>query len=218
MSGSDIRTINCEKIIVSATTAFALEGLSGARVQNIADDCGLPKANVLYYFKSKQGLYEAVLKKIITSWNLFFEQASVEDDPAEILSDYIRQKMQLSQAHPEASRVFAQEIIGGAAILGDYLENDLSNWFNDTVRLLEGWMANGKMKTVSPQHLLFHIWASTQHYADFGSQITRLLGRPMSEQDFEEATDYLVCSILAGCGLTPPAQSEPATNRTDSQE
>lgn len=208
MSGSDIRTINCEKIVASATKAFALEGFSGARVQNIADDCGLPKANVLYYFKSKRGLYEAVLKKILTSWNLFFEHATVEDDPAAILSDYIRQKMRLSQAHPEASRVFAQEIIGGAPILGEYLETSLSQWFNQTVQLLEGWMDNGKMKRVSPQHLMFHIWASTQHYADFGAQITRLIGHPMTDEDFTNATEYLVCSILAGCGLVAPVVND----------
>ena len=208
MSGSDIRTVNCEKIIASATTAFARDGLSGTRVQNIADDCGLPKANVLYYFKSKKGLYEAVLKNILSSWNLFFEQASVADDPAEVLADYIRQKMHLAQTQPEASRVFAQEIIGGAPILGDYLKNDLSRWFCDTVQLLEDWMANGKMKAVDPKHLLFHIWASTQHYADFGAQIDLLLGQPMSDPEFEAVTDYLIHSILAGCGLTVPTVSK----------
>lgn len=207
MSGSDIRTANCEKILNSATRIFAQVGLAGTRVQNIADDCGLPKANVLYYFKSKMGLYQAVLNQIITLWNSLFDKATIEDDPATVLSDYIREKMEMSRMRPDASRVFALEIISGAPILKPYLENDLAIWFQSRIDLINGWIEQGKMQPVNPRFLLFHIWSSTQHYADFGAQITGLNRNEMTEDDFLEATEYLVESILNSCGLTPPKLS-----------
>ncbi len=55
-------------------------------------------------------------------------------------------------------------------------------------------------------HLIFLLWGSTQHYADFASQIGLVTGRKrMSRQDFAAAADNLVRIILKGCGLTPPA-------------
>lgn len=204
ISSSEIRTANCDKILNSATKIFAQVGLAGTRVQSIADDCGLPKANVLYYFKSKMGLYEAVLNQIVTLWNSLFDDATVEDDPALVLSEYIREKMEMSRLRPDASRVFAQEIISGAPILKPYLENDLAQWFQSRVELIDGWIEQGKMKPVNPRFLLFHIWSSTQHYADFGAQITGLNRASMAESDYQEATKYLVESILSSCGLTVP--------------
>ncbi len=204
MSGSDIRTINCDKILNSATRIFAQVGFAGTRVQSIADDCGLPKANILYYFKSKMTLYQAVLNQIITLWNSLFDKATVDDDPAIVLSDYIREKMAMSRLRPNASRVFALEIISGAPILKPFLENELAEWFQSRVDLIDAWIEQGKMKPVNPRFLLFNIWSSTQHYADFSAQIIGLNKQPMSEQDYQEATEYLIEIILNGCGLTPP--------------
>lgn len=203
MSGSEIRTANCEKILQSATKMFAQVGFAGTRVQSIADDCGLPKANVLYYFKSKEALYQAVLNQILTLWNSVFDKADIHDDPAQVLSDYIKEKMQLSVERPEASRVFALEIISGAEKL-PFLNNELAEWFESRTAVIQSWIDQGKMQPVNPKFLLFQIWASTQHYADFGAQITGLNRRPLNESEYQQATDYLIKSILNGCGLTPP--------------
>ncbi|MCY7293884.1 TetR/AcrR family transcriptional regulator [Alteromonas sp. a30] len=203
MSGSEIRTANCEKILQSATKMFAKVGFAGTRVQSIADDCGLPKANVLYYFKSKKDLYHAVLDQILTLWNSVFDKAEIDDDPAEVLSEYIREKMQLSLERPEASRVFALEIISGAQNIDAYLENELAEWFASRLAVIQSWIDQGKMQPINPKFLLFHIWASTQHYADFSAQIARLNRGELKGEEYEDATEYLVRSILAGCGLKP---------------
>ncbi|UAA40779.1 TetR family transcriptional regulator C-terminal domain-containing protein [Paraneptunicella aestuarii] len=201
MSGSDIRTANCEKILSSATQIFAREGFGGTTVQKIADDCGLPKANVLYYFGSKMKLYQQVLRRIIELWNSGFDKATADDDPKEVLSAYIREKMRISRDKPEASKVFALEVINGAPVLMPFLQQDLSDWFKARIALIESWIEQGKMAKVNPEYLLFQIWASTQHYADFSVQIAGLRGEPLDDKSFQEATDYLINSILGGCGL-----------------
>lgn len=191
-------------ILAAAEKAFAAQGFKGTSVQQVADQAGLPKTNVLYYFKSKQELYLAVLKQTLTLWNSRFDMATAEDDPAEILAGYIAEKMELSRTHPLSSKIFAMEIINGAPNLSHYFNDEHSDWMAGRVAILQSWIDAGKMHPVDPHFLLYNIWASTQHYADFSTQITRLRGSKMKKADFEQATMHLITITLTGCGLVVP--------------
>lgn len=58
-----------ENILAAARTIFAQKGLAGARMQEIADNAGINKALLHYYYKNKEKLFEQVFeeafKKII---------------------------------------------------------------------------------------------------------------------------------------------------------
>ena len=203
MDGS-IGAKNKQKILVAAEKAFATYGFKGTSVQQIADEAELPKTNILYYFKSKQGLYVALLQDIMSLWNSRFDQVTEDDDPAESLADYIADKMTMSRTHPQASKIFAMEVLNGAPYLNKFFSNEHVAWMEGRVAILNSWIAQGRMTAVDPQYLLFHIWACTQHYADFSAQITSLRGKTMKRADFDEATRQLVQLILSGCGLTVP--------------
>ena len=72
--------------------------------------------------------------------------------------------------------------------------------------MIKGWIAAGKMRDVDPRHLLFMIWASTQTYADFASQISAVLGREqLPPQEYKSVARQVTDIILRGCGLTPPS-------------
>jgi AcrR family transcriptional regulator len=66
-----------EKIFEAATIVFEEEGLSGARMQSIADRAGINKALLHYYFRTKDHLFEAVFtklaKKMFMKFNPIFE-------------------------------------------------------------------------------------------------------------------------------------------------
>ena len=203
MDGS-IGAKNKQKILVAAEKAFATYGFKGTSVQQIADEAELPKTNILYYFKSKQGLYVALLQDIMSLWNSRFDQVTEDDDPAESLADYIADKMTMSRTHPQASKIFAMEVLNGAPYLNKFFSNEHVAWMEGRVAILNSWIAQGRMTAVDPLYLLFHIWACTQHYADFSAQITSLRGKIMKRADFDEATRQLVQLILSGCGLTVP--------------
>ena len=195
---------NRSLILSAAEKSFAQNGFKGTSVQQIADEAGLPKTNILYYFKTKQELYMAVLQETLALWNSHFDQATVEDDPAQVLASYIAEKMELSRTRPLASKIFALEILNGAPNLTGYFDQDHATWMRGRTDIIQAWIDRGKMKAVSPEYLLFTIWASTQHYADFSAQITRLRGGKMLKADFNEATSELVHIVLAGCGLQVP--------------
>ncbi|MGH8354535.1 MAG: TetR/AcrR family transcriptional regulator [Pseudomonas sp.] len=200
-----IRQKNEEAIIAAAEEQFARHGFKGTSMNTIAQAVGLPKANLHYYFSNKLGLYVAVLSNILELWDSAFNSLSVEDDPAEALARYIRAKMEFSRRQPLASRIFAMEVISGGECLSRFFNQDYRAWFGGRAAVFQAWIAQGKMDPVDPVHLIFLLWGSTQHYADFATQICRVTGRPrLTQQDFETASDNLVRIILKGCGLTPP--------------
>lgn len=199
-----IRQKNVEAIIAAAEDEFARHGFKGTSMNTIAQAVGLPKANLHYYFSSKQGLYLAVLNNILTLWDSAFNSLRVEDDPAEALERYIRAKMEYSRRYPKASRIFAMEVISGGVCLSQHFGKDHQGWFRERAAVFERWIAAGKMDAVDPMHLIFLIWGSTQHYADFASEICRVSGRSrLTKQDYQAAADNLVRIILKGCGLKP---------------
>lgn len=201
-----IRQQNEANIIRAAEIEFAQHGFKGTSLNAVAERAGLPKSNILYYFKSKFGLYGAVLADILEMWNQAFNDATVDSDPAQVLYSYIESKIQYSSTHPLASRVFAMEIIQGAPHLEQYLAKDLKTWVDDRSEMLRTWMKDGKMKTVDPVHLIFMIWSSTQHYADFGKQVSWALGKETpDDEDFKAATETVATIILSGVGLSIPA-------------
>lgn len=202
-----IRQKNEEAILAAAEEEFACHGFKGTSMNTIAQNVGLPKANLHYYFTNKLGLYLAVLSNILELWDSTFNNLSVDDDPADAIAGYIRTKMEFSRRYPKASRIFAMEVISGGECLSEYFNQDYLSWFRGRAAVFEGWIAAGKMDPVDPVHLIFLLWSSTQHYADFASQICRVTGKPrLRKQDFSAASDNLVQIILKGCGLTPPTR------------
>jgi TetR/AcrR family transcriptional regulator len=201
-----IRQKNEEAIIKAAEEEFARHGFKGTSMNTIAQNVGLPKANLHYYFSNKLGLYQAVLSNILELWDSTFNNLTVDDDPAEALARYIRAKLEFSRRHPKASRIYAMEVISGGETLSQMLSQDYQTWFRGRAAVFEAWSAAGKMDPVDPVHLIFLLWGSTQHYADFASQICRVTGTSrLTKQDYEVAGDNLIRIILKGCGLTPPS-------------
>ena len=193
------------RILAAAEIEFGLKGYNGASLQHIAERANLPKANIVYYFESKLNLYKAVLNRIVSSWNDVFDKATVEDDPASVLDTFIRTKLAQSLHNPRSSRIFAMEVIQGANHIQDYLKDELRPWFQKRILVLEGWIEAGKMRPVDPMSLIFMIWATTQHYADFEAQILSITDKDAyDEADLTRIGDMVSQTILLGCGLTVP--------------
>ncbi|MCW0182373.1 MAG: TetR/AcrR family transcriptional regulator [Zavarzinia sp.] len=200
--GGRIRQRNKARIIAAAEKVFAERGYDGATTAEIAEIAGLAKSNVHYYFGTKEAIYREVVAGIVDLWLKAFGEITAEDDPATAISAYIRQKLLYSRKRPLASRIFATEIIRGAPILRPFLEADLRDWVEDKAKVLAHWAAQGRMDEVSPHHFFFMIWAATQTYADFASQIAAVLGhKRLREADFEEAIATVTAIVLKGCGI-----------------
>jgi TetR/AcrR family transcriptional regulator len=197
---TEIRQQNETLILQAAEKVFAEAGFGGATMQLIADMAGLPKANLHYYFPTKEDLYRRVVQDIFEIWLHAADSMDQAPGPIEGIGAYIQAKMEISRRHPNGSKVWAFEVMHRAPVIQDYLETTLRAWTTGRVRLIERWIAEGKMAPVDPEHLLYMLWATTQHYADFGHQIETLNAGPLSDADWQKATDSVKTMILRGIG------------------
>jgi TetR/AcrR family transcriptional regulator len=206
-----IRQANRERILGAAEKVFARAGFNGATMAAIAEGAELPKANLHYYFGSKHDLYREVLAGTLRDWLVPMDVMTAEAEPAEALASYIRAKMAMSAERPDASRVFANELLHGAPVLGDLMRSELRKHVERQAKVIRGWIAAGRMAEVDVEHLFFTIWAATQTYADFDVQVRAVLGRSkLTRRDHERATAHVVSLVLRGCGLPPATGVEPS--------
>lgn len=202
---TDIRRENERLILEAAEKVFAEAGFGGATIQLIADMAGLPKANLLYYFPTKEDLYRRVVGNIFEIWLQAAEAMDNAPGPVEGIGAYIDAKMEISRRHPHGSKVWASEVMHGAPVIQDYLETTLRDWTEGRVKVIQRWIDEGQMAPVDPRHLLYMLWATTQHYADFGHQIETLNGgKPLSSKQWAEAKDSVKRIVLTGIGALTP--------------
>lgn len=175
----------------------------------------MSKSNIFYYFASKEELYIAVLSYVLSVWLVPLNSISVEQDPIEALSTYIEAKLQLSKKLPEASRLYAMEMMQGAPHLKSTLKGPLKKSVSEKAQVIEQWITDGKMAPIEPMHLIFSIWALTQHYADFAVQVEALTGKTLSNRAFYAQTVSSVQQLLLG-GLRPG--NEPLCQQLPSPE
>ncbi|HVY21367.1 MAG TPA: HTH-type transcriptional regulator RutR [Bauldia sp.] len=196
-----IQAANEERILDAALDVFSTHGFRGATVDQIAERAGMTKPNLLYYFRRKRDIYLAVLNRTHEMWLQPLEALVQDGDPAKEIADYIDRKLEMARDNPKASRLFAMEIIQGAPVLGDVLEGRLKTLVDEKAAIIRRWVAEGKLAPIDPYHLIFMVWATTQHYADFETQIHAILGvRAERSSHFALAKATLEQVFLKGVG------------------
>ena len=154
-----MRRQEAEALILSAAEkVFAEAGFGGATMQLIADVAGLPKANLHYYFPTKELLYRQVVQKIFQIWLQAADIFDQAEGPEEGIGAYIDAKMEISRRHADGSKVWASEVMHGAPVIQDYLETTLTDWTNGRIEVIERWIAEGRMTAIDPRHLLYMLY------------------------------------------------------------
>lgn len=199
---SRIQEANRKVILDAALEVFSTSGFRGATIDEIATRAGMSKPNLLYYFKSKKQIYQEVLEQTLEDWLLPFASIDPAGDPIEELRRYITAKLEISAKRPEASKLFANEILHGAPVIDTFLQTSLRNLVNEKAGVIRQWVSEGKLAPVDPYHLIFMIWAATQHYADFDVQIRAVIGTQAGRPGFTEQAAQAVLSIILN-GIRP---------------
>ena len=203
-----IRQSNENRILGAAEKVFARAGFSGTTMASIATASGLPKANLHYYFGSKDVLYRAVLARTLNDWLAPAEVITADADPRAALEQYIRAKMALSCERPDGSKVFANEILHGAQVVNGILKSELRPLILAKAAVIQGWIDAGRMAPVDATHLFFTLWAATQTYADFDVQIRAVIGGDTTKASAQKrATEHVLKVVLRTCGLEDAAVS-----------
>ncbi|TMJ39771.1 MAG: TetR family transcriptional regulator [Alphaproteobacteria bacterium] len=191
-----IQAINEDIILSAALEVFSAFGYRGSTVDQIAERAGMSKPNLLYYFHRKDDIYRAVLEKTLAQWLTPLRGLDPNGEPLAEIARYIRAKMAMSRDNPKASRLFANEMLHGAPAIGDFLSGPMKVLVDDTARIIKTWIAKGQIAAIDPYHLIFSIWAMTQHYADFDIQVRAVLGA--DSEHFADAETTIIRLIQDG--------------------
>lgn len=192
-----IQARNEAKILEAALDAFAARGHAGATVDQIAEAAGMSKPNLLYYFSGKDEIYAALLHGLLEIWLEPLRALDPAGDPLAEIRAYLRRKLGMARDRPRESRLFAGEVLAGAPVIGPTLAGPLKALVDEKAAVIAGWRDAGRIGPVDPHHLIFAIWAVTQHYADFDAQVRAVLG-PARADAFAEAGASLEALLVDG--------------------
>ena len=205
------RVLNRDKleadIVAQAVRVFAEKGYEGASIATVAENAGLSKQNLMYYFPTKQALYQRALGDVLDEWLARMDTlADPAGEPSDMLRAYVRAKLRFSREQPWASRVYAMEVISGAPLFGEQIRERVVPLVRKDIDVFERWIGEGRIAQVNATHLLFAIWAMTQSYADFSTQMALVLNRKLTPKDFDDAEQMIVNMVL--CAVALPASGD----------
>lgn len=179
-----------ELILNAALDVFSKHGFRGSTIDMIARRAELSKPNILYYFDSKEKIHAQLLEQLLETWLEPLHHLNVEGDPITEICDYVHRKLEMARAFPRESRLFANEILQGAPHILNDLAGPLRRLTDEKAEIIKSWVSSGKIAPVDPYHLIFSIWSTTQHYADFDVQVCAVLGDKAAAR-FDQASDHL---------------------------
>lgn len=195
-----IQRKNTGLILEAALEVFSKNGFRGATLDQISQAASLSKPNLLYYFPSKQAIHRELLSGLMDLWLAPLRAMDQNGEPVDEIVGYVMRKLAMARELPRESRLFANEIVQGAPRMIDQIEGELRTLVNEKAAIIRGWIEAGKIAPVDPHHLIFSIWATTQHYADFDVQVRSIL-QPGDDDHFEDAATFL--KQLYRLSLTP---------------
>ncbi len=199
-----IQTEKRDLILEAALDVFSAHGFRGSTVDQIAAAAGMSKPNLLYYFRGKEEIFTTLIQRLLDTWLAPLRELDDVGDPHTELRSYIRRKIEMARDFPRESRIFANEILQGAPRVLPMLEGELRALVDEKAAIIRGWMKAGRIARTDPYHLIFAIWATTQHYADFDVQVRAVLGPDRGgDGRFEDAARFLEQLFLGGIGPNP---------------
>ncbi|MBN1577991.1 MAG: TetR/AcrR family transcriptional regulator [Chitinispirillaceae bacterium] len=152
------------RILAGARQEFIEHGLGGARMQAIADRCGVNKALLHYYFRSKERLYQAVLQEIVQTMRNAIDEQLVTMNPGDdirtLLHRFIAVYIRTLRSNPDFPRFMLREMADGGTNLSELIESVapmLKNIPIEINRRLSAGMESGRIKRISPLHLMLNI-------------------------------------------------------------
>jgi len=197
-----IQARNRKAILDAALEVFSARGFRGATVDAIAEKARLSKPNLLYYFASKEAIYVALLEDTLEDWLKPLADLDPAGDPIAEIGRYIDAKLEMSRRRPEASKLFANEILHGAPAIGDFLRGPMKRLVEEKASIIAGWIESGRLAKIEPLHLIMMIWAVTQHYADFDVQVRAVLGSDAGKKHPAQQAAQTIATVFFE-GLRP---------------
>jgi TetR/AcrR family transcriptional regulator len=165
------------KILEVAETQFGAKGYSGAHLQSIAEEVGVQKTALYYYFASKQALYVAVLERMLETFERVFSETTSREEPsAEAFLGILDVLNDVLAANPNFSRILIRIFVDRIEIDTTAIGPIIERMINPMLRFYAAGVAKGVFRKLSSRQVLLTVLgASIFHYAA-GDSSSDILG------------------------------------------
>jgi len=147
-----------EKILLAAKKIFLLNGMAGARMQDIADEAGINKAMLHYYFRNKEQLFEMIFKEAL---NEFFPRVIgiIESDTPLFtkIENFCRGYIEMMQRNAYLPLFVLNEVNKDPVRFKEKFWENKELVLINFAKQVEEEATAGKIKPVNPGHLFINI-------------------------------------------------------------
>jgi AcrR family transcriptional regulator len=185
-AGSPQTTDTEIRIFEAALRVFARKGKDGARLQEIADEAGIHRPLLHYYFRTKQQLYEAVAERMFSEFVATFDMPDGGGSLADTLRAFIDHYIDSVREHPHAAMWMVAENMAGNPILGEMLARAFATEGSPQRAMLlaiERAVESGEIRPVNPRQLMLTIVSACVFF--FVTLPTVKMMNPLAAEDFD---------------------------------
>ncbi|NEU73735.1 TetR family transcriptional regulator [Hassallia byssoidea VB512170] len=188
------------EILAAAMKEFSQHGLRATSTEAIAHRAHVTKAMIHYYFKSKEGLYRAVLENQFSGLLTPERQEEfTHNSPEQALANFIQQVLRNASSQPDIHTLLALEAIQNQGLY--YKELEVGQLVYGTLScILERGVEAGVFRPLNPQHMAVNILGTILFYFISQGNLQHFFQeREISAQDMiEEHTTEAIAFIMAG--------------------
>ena len=190
------------EILDAAVAEFGLQGLNNARIETIAANTGVTKAMIYYYFKSKEGLYVAVLERGFSSYMRPLEELSLDNlSPENALEQYVRCLLANLAKNPNWPLIMCYEALQNQ---GKYYQQiDIHSIDEILIAILKRGVADKSFRSLEPRMTANDIIGVCVFYFLSREGLAHLfpgkqmLGKQMLELHTQQSIELIMAGVRA---------------------
>jgi TetR/AcrR family transcriptional regulator len=195
------------KILAAAERAFAQDGLAGGRTDAIAAAAGVNKALLYYYFKSKAGIYEAVIEEHLREFNQqALEILNAPGSARTLLLRYVNLHFDFISRRHRHAPLFQQLMMKGGKAPERLFRQYIVPRSEALRKLLVRGMLAGELRKMDPFHTAASIAALVVFYFS-AAPMLQLMGyaNPYAEASLKRRKQEVLDFIRHGLFINPDA-------------
>jgi TetR/AcrR family transcriptional regulator len=193
------REVTLPAILAAAEIEFATNGFAAARTESIAARAHVVKGMIFHYFKSKEGLFEAVLEQAFQPFREALDRAVDTDQAAtEALLSLVESLLAAMNSRPLAPVIFMLESIQGG---GEHVHKlGMNSFYTRIEALLKKGMAAGEFRPMDPWQMAINVVGLCGFYYCAANNISnaRKGSNPLGETSLKKHTAEVIALIQAG--------------------
>lgn len=192
------------KILAAAVEVFCRRGFDGARMQEIADQAGISKASLHYYFRSKEGLFKRAVQVLFSQLiNNVISHLSPESSIEEMIRQLVNSYYEVFIQYRRQALFFFSEMIKYEELLDEIVSAlPRHEILLNVVGRFEQERRKGTIMDITPQNLLVNIIAMCMYPIIAAPLIRRMFNMSEAEmtayieQRKVHVADFVLASIL----------------------